>query len=110
MRNHIVPVMPPYGFGHCCTSRLLGMHEDSWASYGTCTICDGERKHMAGYLYAVSTYPIVGSKNADGRSEKFSVRSASKRQAAMVRSDVPRSVDTSRGAQCSAWRCYMERR
>jgi len=43
---------------------------------------------MAGYLYAVSTYPIVGSKNADGRSEKFSVRSASKRQAAMGRSDV----------------------
>ena len=32
---------------------------------------------MAGYLYAVSTYPIVGSKNTDGRSEKFSVRSAS---------------------------------
>jgi len=43
---------------------------------------------MAGYLYAVSTYPIVGSKNTDGRSEKFSVRSASKRQAAMGRSDV----------------------
>ena len=44
---------------------------------------------MAGYLYAVSTYPIVGSKNMDGQSEKFSVRSASKRQAAMGRSDVP---------------------
>ena len=66
MRNDILPVMPPYGFGDCCTGRLLDMHEESWASYVTCTICDGEGKHrVEGSVCAVVLFRAASAIGSD---------------------------------------------